>query len=250
MEQRKRLGVMVFIWVLLSAWLQIPHVMGDEFTDVFIDELTTGARMGCGDMAPCGMDNYRLDKKDWSREEYFDCVKTKGAYQELRGLPNQWWVAHPSDEVVDIVWLLPKEVDVEYVQYIFDKAIYDYDNYCPSGTEKGFVVTVLFVEGELLRNLIKKYHEKTGVRALVFMTPAINAQHKEFFEYIIKELRFLEYIIKREEDKVGNTKYISISSTYIVTKLLLKSDSSYEQDVNKLFGLILLNVSQQGQNSY
>ena len=215
MEQRKRLGVMVFIWVLLSAWLQIPHVMGDEVTDVFIDEVTTRARMGgCGDMAPCGMENYRLDKKDWSREEYFDCVKTNGAYQELRGLPNQWWVAHPSDGVLDIVCLLPNNIEVKAVQYIFDKALYD--NYCPSGTETGVLYRVLFVDVTLWKNLIKKYHEKTGVWATGILSPATKTQDKEFLEYITKELR---------EEKVG-----------VVTKLLLASDSSYEQDVAELFG--------------
>ena len=217
MEQRKILGLMVFIWAFLSALIQI-NVMGDEVTDVFIDESTTGARMGRGDMAPCGMDNYRLDKKDWSREEYFDCVKTKGAYQELRGLPNQWWVAHPSDGVVDIVCLLPKNLEVEFVQYIFDKAIYDYDNYCPSGTEKGFVVRFLFVDGALRKNLIEKYHEKTGVWAPGMMCPATKTQDKEFLEYITKELR---------EEKVG-----------VVTKLLLASDSSFEQDERKLYWFV------------
>ena len=213
MEQRKRLGVMVFIWVLLSAWLQIPHVMGDEVTDVVIDELTTGARMGHGDMAPCGMENYRLDKQDWSRDEYFDSVKTKGAYQELRGLPNQWWVAYPSDDVVDMVCFLSKNIDVESVRCIFDKAICD--NYCLSGTEKGVVCRVVFVDETLWKNLIEKYYEKTGVCAAVIMFPVTDTPDKEFLEYIIKELR--------EEDKVG-----------VVTKLLLSSDSSFEQDVNEL----------------
>ena len=215
MEQRKRLGVMVFIWVLLSAWLQIPHVMGDEFTDVFIDELTTGARMGdCGDMEPCGIENYRLDKKDWSREEYFDSVKTKGAYQELKGLPNQWWVAHPSDGVADRVCLLPNNIEVKFLQYIFDKALYD--NYCPSGTETGVLFRVLFVDVTLWKNLIEKYHEKTGVWSTGILSPATKTQDKEFLEYITKELR---------EEKVG-----------VVTKLLLTSDSSFKQDVHELFG--------------
>ena len=213
MEQRKRLGVMVFIGALLSILIHIPNVMGDEVTDVFIDESTTGARMGCGDMAPCGMENYRLEKQDWSREEYFDCVKTKGAYQEFRGLPNQWWVAHPSDGVLDIVWLMPKNLEVEFVQYIFDKAICD--NYCPSGTEQGTVYRVLFVDGTLWKNLIEKYHEKTGVWATGIMFPATKTLDQEFREYITKELR---------EEKVG-----------VVTKLLLASDSSYEQEVSTLF---------------
>ena len=215
MEHIKRLGLRVFIWALLSASIQNPNVMRDEVTDVFIDESTTGARMGCGDMAPCGMENYRLEKQDWSREEYFDCVKTKGAYQEFRGLPNQWWVAHPSDGVLDIVWLLPKNLEVEFVQYIFDKAIYDYDNYCPSGTEKGTVYRVLFVDGTLWKNLIEKYHEKTGVVSTGIMLLATKTQDKEFLEYITKELR---------GEKIG-----------VVTKLLLESDSSYEQEVSKFF---------------
>ena len=215
MEHIKRLGLRVFIWALLSASIQNPNVMGDEVTDVFIDESTTAEGMGCGDMAPCGMENYRLEKQDWSREEYFDCVKTKGAYQEFRGLPNQWWVAHPSDGVVDIVCLLPKNLEVEFVQYIFDKAIYDYDNYCPSGTEKGTVYRVLFVDGTLWKNLIEKYHEKTGVVSTGIMLLATKTQDKEFLEYITKELR---------GEKIG-----------VVTKLLLESDSSYEQEVSKFF---------------
>ena len=214
MEHIKRLGLLrVFIWALLSASIQNPNVMGDEVTDVFIDESTTGARMGCGDMAPCGMENYRLEKQDWSREEYFDCVKTKGAYQEFRGLPNQWWVAHPSDGVLDIVCLLSKNIDVESVRCIFDKAICD--NYCLSGTEKGVVCRVVFVDETLWKNLIEKYYEKTGVWAAVIMLPVTDIPDKEFLEYIIKELR--------EEDKVG-----------VVTKLLLLSDSSFEQDLNEL----------------
>ena len=221
MEQRKRLGVMVFIWVLLSAWLQIPHVMGDEVTDVVIDELTTGARMGHGDMAPCGMENYRLDKKDWSREEYFDCVKTKGAYQELRGLPLPHHFGHLSScaEAYNVCVLPCGIVSEASIQYIFDKAIYDYDNCCPSGTEKGVMVTFLFVSNADFSNMVEKYYEKTGVVLTGILIPATTPQNREFLEYITTELR---------EKKVG-----------VVTKLLLESDSSYEQEVNKVNHFLL-----------
>ena len=43
MEQRKRLGVMVFIGALLSVLIHIPNVMGDEVKDI-----------------PSGMENDRL----------------------------------------------------------------------------------------------------------------------------------------------------------------------------------------------
>ena len=215
MEQRKRLGVRVFIWAFLSALIQI-NVMGDEVTDVFIDESTTGARMGRGNMEPCGMENYRLDKKDWSREEYFDSVKTKGAYQELRGVPSKLF-GHSSPGLSDIVCLLPNNIEVEYVQYIFDKAIYG--SYCPSGTEKGLAVTVLFVEGALWSNLIENYHEKTGEVSQGIMLLATNTQHKEFLEYITQELR---------KEKVG-----------VVTKVLLESDSSYEQDSREFWRIFM-----------
>ena len=57
-----------------------------------------------------------------------------------------------------------------FVQYIFDKAIYD--NYCPSGTEKGIVVIFFFVDGAVLRNLVQKYVEKTGVVPTGMLSPA------------------------------------------------------------------------------
>ena len=213
MEQRKRLGVMVFIWALLIASIQIPKVMGDEVKDISIDESTTAESIGCGDMTPHGMENDRL-KTDCSKDGYFDSLQdTNGDYQELRGLPCQCF-DHSSDGLSDIVFLLPYGIDEEYVEYLFDKAIY-YDNYCTSGTEKGIVVTFLCVDDAVLRNWGEKYYEKTGVVPTGILLPATNTQHKEFLEYITKELR---------EEKIG-----------VVTKLLLESDSSYEQEVSKFF---------------
>ena len=207
MEQRKRLGVRVFIGALLSVLIHIPNVMGDEVKDISIDESTTAEGMGCGDMAPCGMDNDRL-KTDCSKDAYFDSLKNNnGAYQEFMGLPCQLCFDHSSYGLYDIVCLLSRDIEggCGCGQDIIDMAI----NYCPSGTEKGIVCRVLFVEGELLRNLKKKYHKKTGVKATGIIFPATTTQHKEFLEYIIKELR---------EEKVG-----------VVTKVLVAPDSSYEQ---------------------
>ena len=292
MEQRKILGVRVFIWALLSVLIQIPNVMGDEVKDISIDESTTVerrghgdmalpgmendrlktkgayqeleglpskgycgaslngmsynkvvlvspdvklravqrifdkdiynigslfaiARRGCVDMAPRGMENYRLDKKDWSKDEYFNSVNTNGAYQELRGLPRQWCFDHLSDGVsYTKVCLLPRDIEsVDSVQYIFDKAIYA--NYCTSGTEKGIAVTFLFVDGEVFRNRVEKYYEKTGVVPTgVMLSPATNTQHEEFLEYMTTKL---------SKEKVG-----------VVTKVLLESDSSYEQEGRNL----------------
>ena len=201
MEQRKILGVKVVIWSLLSVLIQIPYVMGDEVTDGVIDKSTTEERRGCGDTTPCGMENYRF-KTDLSKDDYFDIAKNTGAYQEWQGLPRSIG-NNAFSGVSEIVCLLPDNVDLEYVKYVFDKAIYD--NYCPSGTEKGIAVTFLFVKSERLDNLIDQYYEKTGV------VPTI--ENEDFLEYITTELR---------EEKVG-----------VVTKLLLESDSSHERDVRK-----------------
>ena len=214
MEQRKRLGVMVFIGALLSVLIHIPNVMGDEVKDISIDESTTAESMGCGDMAPCGMDNDRL-KTDCSKDAYFDSLKNNNeAYQEFMGLPCLCF-DHSSYDLSDIVCLLPRDIieggcgeDV-----IVEIPI----NYCRSGTEKGAVCRVLFVEAELLRKLIENYHEKTGVKATGMLSPATNTQHKEFLEYITKELR---------GEKVG-----------VVTKILLESDSSDEQGYDFCFAI-------------
>ena len=210
MEQRKRLGVRVFIWALLSVLMQITNVIGGEFK-IFIEKLITTERMGCGDMAPHGME--RL-KTDCSKEEYFDSLKnTNGDYQELRGLPCQLCFDHSSYGVFDIVWLFPYSHSLLLESVHYDKAFYD--NYCPSGTEKGIVATFLFVDNELLINLLQKYYEKTGVMATVGMSsPATNTQHKEFLEYITKELR---------EETVG-----------VATKVWLESDSSYKNGIDHL----------------
>ena len=210
---------MVFIGSLLIVLIQIPNVMGDEVKDIAIDESTTVERTGHGDMAPRGMEYYRLDKKDCSKDAYFDSVNTNGAYQELRGLPSQWWVAHPSDGGVPYTntWIVSRNIEVKAVQCIFDKAIYD--NYCPSGTEQGIAVRFFFVDGAFYINLLRKYIEKTGEVPKGILSPATNTQHKEFLEYITKELR---------EETVG-----------VVTKVLLKSDSSYYKDIGYLNDCIM-----------
>ena len=197
MEQRKRLGVMVFIGALLSVLIHIPNVMGDEVKDI-----------------PSGMENDRL-KTDCSKDAYFDSLKNNnGAYQEFMGLPCQLCFDHSSYGLSDIVCLLPRDIEGGCVQDIIDMAV----NYCPSGTEKGVVCRVLFVEGELLRKLKQKYHKKTGVKATGIIFPATKTQDKEFLEYITKELR---------EEKVG-----------VLTKLILESDSSDEQEVSRYFYFI------------
>ena len=207
MEQGKILYGMVFIGSLLTCTQ--TKVMGTEVKDISIDESTTVARMGRGDMAPCGMENYRLDKKDWKKDEYFNSVNTNGAYEEWHGMPRHWYFSHSSNGVsYNHIYVLPRAIDEKSVQYIFDKAIYG--NYCTSGTEKGVAVTVLFVDDARMKNLVEKYYEKTGVVPTGMLSPATNTQHKEFLEYITKEL---------SEEKVG-----------AVTKVLLESDSSYENE--------------------
>ena len=192
-------------------------------TDIQEDKSTTVASMGCEGIAPSGMEHYRLDKKDWSsKEAYFNTVNTNGAYHKFRGvpcktywgLPYKMYCGHSLSGVSKIVCLLPRSIEsVASVQYIFDKAICD--NYCPSGTEKGVAVTFVFVNVALLTDMIKSlFATDDNMIFTGILGPDTNSHNEVILESITTKLG---------EENVG-----------VVTKLLLESDSSYEQDVRKL----------------